>query len=371
MYISKIEIQCFGKFHNYTMELSKGINVIYGGNETGKTTIKDYILGMLYGLRPRSKGAVRMDVYRRYQPLSGKDYGGIMTIIQGDKQYVLERSFEETEQEPVQFPDMLIPDKTAYMNTLCISGNGASYSSHLYEFMQKPQDDNAKESILDRLRLTEEQKRQMDPQLRQIISFLKVLLIFGLFAVVFLLIYLLPVDSHYKLWLMIIAVVMILYVWIRSIVRNITRYGKYHKNSNHGRAETVFDHTHELSELSKKAASIAGDFTLGNCASVKVDNHLNIQVSKDGRELDVRYMNLGTREQIYLAVRLAIAETMGWNQMPMLMDDIFGAYDDIRMQETMRYLAEYNTDQIIVFISDHRLVNVLDRTEIQYNYIEL
>ena len=55
MKIKEIGIDGFGKFHDYHTELSEGIQVIYGNNETGKTTLRQFMFHMLFGLK-RAEG---------------------------------------------------------------------------------------------------------------------------------------------------------------------------------------------------------------------------------------------------------------------------------------------------------------------------
>ena len=62
MKIKEIGIDGFGKFHDYHTELSEGIQVIYGNNETGKTTLRQFMFHMLFGLerpyRKRRRGGI-------------------------------------------------------------------------------------------------------------------------------------------------------------------------------------------------------------------------------------------------------------------------------------------------------------------------
>lgn len=43
MYINKLLLKEFGKFNNKEIRLKKGLNLIYGANESGKTTVKEFI----------------------------------------------------------------------------------------------------------------------------------------------------------------------------------------------------------------------------------------------------------------------------------------------------------------------------------------
>lgn len=96
MIIEKLEIENFGKFHNQEIVLKKGINIIYGENEWGKSTIHGFIRGMFFGLeRLRGKGA-RTDMYNRYEPWDNPGhYKGAMEFSCGGKRFRLERNFHK------------------------------------------------------------------------------------------------------------------------------------------------------------------------------------------------------------------------------------------------------------------------------------
>lgn len=119
------------------MELSPGINVLYGENESGKTTLHTFIKCMLYGIQ-RSRGrAARSDVYTKYEPWENPaEYGGILWIEEEGKEYRLTRSFArdkmteelycETDGELLDMDEGALDDllggvsETVYENTVSV-----------------------------------------------------------------------------------------------------------------------------------------------------------------------------------------------------------------------------------------------------------
>lgn len=96
MLITRLYMNYFGKFAGKELELKPGINLIYGENESGKSTIHTFIRGMLFGIeRLRGRGAAtKEDIYSRYLPWDYPGaYSGQMDIRLGDKEYRLQRSF--------------------------------------------------------------------------------------------------------------------------------------------------------------------------------------------------------------------------------------------------------------------------------------
>ena len=65
MWIEKIQIKNFGKFHEKTIEFEPGLNIVYGANESGKTTIHNFLTGMLFGIE-KSRGRAGRDVKIRF-----------------------------------------------------------------------------------------------------------------------------------------------------------------------------------------------------------------------------------------------------------------------------------------------------------------
>ena len=55
MIISRIHIQSFGKINDLTLELERGINIITGENESGKSTVCNFIKFIFYGLPSKSE----------------------------------------------------------------------------------------------------------------------------------------------------------------------------------------------------------------------------------------------------------------------------------------------------------------------------
>ena len=53
MYLTKLLIRDFGKFHNKSMDLQQGVNIIYGAEESGKSTVRDFLIGLMYGIPRR------------------------------------------------------------------------------------------------------------------------------------------------------------------------------------------------------------------------------------------------------------------------------------------------------------------------------
>ena len=75
MLIKKIQVNNFGKLKNKEIELKNGINIIYGENESGKSTLLDFIVSMFYGIN-KSKNGKEISNYDKYTPWADGEFSG-------------------------------------------------------------------------------------------------------------------------------------------------------------------------------------------------------------------------------------------------------------------------------------------------------
>lgn len=99
MIIRRLAIKNFGKIHDKTLEFSPEINVLYGENESGKTTVHTFLKSMLYGIQRQRGRAARTDVYSTYEPWENPAvYGGTLWFENGGKSFRLTRNFYKNDQ---------------------------------------------------------------------------------------------------------------------------------------------------------------------------------------------------------------------------------------------------------------------------------
>lgn len=97
MIINSLGLKHFGKFQDEKIELQEGINLIYGTNEAGKSTIHTFIKGMLFGI-DKQRGRTSFDVYTRYKPWDTPTlYDGEMEITVEGVPYLIKRNLYKEE----------------------------------------------------------------------------------------------------------------------------------------------------------------------------------------------------------------------------------------------------------------------------------
>ena len=97
MEIQELFLKHYGKFENHRIPLKTGINIIYGGNETGKTTIHSFIRAMFFGLNRARGRAAHTDEYQVRQPWETPGaFLGSMRIQENGAVYRIDRCFDRS-----------------------------------------------------------------------------------------------------------------------------------------------------------------------------------------------------------------------------------------------------------------------------------
>lgn len=99
MNIQELNLIGFGKFNNKKLDFKNGINIIYGENEAGKTTIHNFIDGMFYGfLKPYVKNTLYLEEHERYTPWNNSNYSGVIKFEYFSEKYIIERNFTKSQE---------------------------------------------------------------------------------------------------------------------------------------------------------------------------------------------------------------------------------------------------------------------------------
>lgn len=136
MKLLDLHINGFGKFHDCSITFQDGLNVIYGKNEAGKSTLHSFIRGMLFGMERQRGRAARTDQFSKYKPWDSKGgYEGQLRLESKGHIYRIERDFQNNrgfaiidetigrEVEPTRsLMDQILCglSETAYINTISI-----------------------------------------------------------------------------------------------------------------------------------------------------------------------------------------------------------------------------------------------------------
>ncbi len=489
MRIKKLMIANFGKLTQKEYELFDDVTLFFGENEAGKSTLKDFIVGMLFGIEKSRGLAARTDEYTRREPWNGGWYGGSMEIFVADREYLIERNFDKTKkmakmtdvktgrERKITFGNM---DKSAYVNTLCLSQRELKPSEELEQLLlsymtnisqTKSMEFDIKKSIQyikdekkqlscekneqniskirERLREIEEKEielaqlkeketvlnpHNMGGDLTEIsqynrekdvtinwesrVSFYRTVTLGGLLVLfivciliklywfsVFCLGAALLLGCFYYLTdrfceaddeegeqeeetLEERASFLLLQKQKEELQRQIYKREELEEEYRQNKKEMeeilykrkVLSLAQEklkwaISEvhdefaylLNEEVSFILSKITSGKYKEVKVDEKLGILVREKNKFIRSEYLSTGTIEQIYFALRLATAKLLFREEnMPIIIDDIFGNFDFMRLEQVLDYLLSQE-QQVIIFSCNNEVKSYFEkRKRIRY-----
>ena len=549
MRIDKLHMKDYGQFHDKDVTLAPGINVVYGANEAGKSTVKDFIVDMLYGIDKSRGDVTEVGRYEKRKPIGGSAYAGSMEITSQNNAYLLEQNFLQSEKstvlknletgQEVSLVDqnsirgtLIETDKSTYLNTLCVGHTAVATDKEIRnrlndyivnmasakagdidafaaiaelekkkeefsneELVKREEEINAKlqldrdfdaeiatlkeeykqaensqagqklqftpikkEKAEQESEAAEEKKQEQNAPLTKhdmeldalrnmgkksildsplIITFIGVMLI-GLFVSVA---WLLPVGQQLKMVIIAAGTFFSLLTIVQVLVKRNKLYkmleeieieqgfeeAKTESDDSEARKELesrlaeirkrqekvlaergeqeqlltehesikkkmednqkevaaldlaiklIRDLAEEIYEsfgsvLNERVSQLVNRITEHKYSEVKIDNKLRVMVRNSENYFSMEYLSTGTIEQIYLALRLSIAEVLIKEELPIIMDDIFITYDYQRIYETLSCLSEYMNRQIILFTTNPVLKDMISGLDVENNYIEL
>ena len=95
MKINKLKINSYGKLKEKEINFKDGINLIYGQNEAGKSTLIKFIINSFYGISKNKKGKEVSD-FDKYKPWSGEEFSGKLEYeLDNKEKYEIYRDFSK------------------------------------------------------------------------------------------------------------------------------------------------------------------------------------------------------------------------------------------------------------------------------------
>ncbi len=114
--------------------------------------------------------------------------------------------------------------------------------------------------------------------------------------------------------------------------------------------------------LNRQASHILETITEGKYKDLFVDNDMKMSLLYEGRRIPVERVSVGTVEQIYFALRMAVTDILFEEPFPLIFDEAFAFYDDKRLKTTLKWLRE-QPRQVIIFTCQRREMDI-ERTSI-------
>lgn len=99
MIINKINIISFAGSKDKEINFEEKINLIYGENEKGKSTIQNFIRVWLYGMNSKRTKDLKNNDRIRFAPIDGEKIRGELYVTHNNRKYIIKRSFGTTKKE--------------------------------------------------------------------------------------------------------------------------------------------------------------------------------------------------------------------------------------------------------------------------------
>ena len=124
-------------------------------------------------------------------------------------------------------------------------------------------------------------------------------------------------------------------------------------------------------DIEQQISNLIGLITNGKYTEARLDEDMHVAVKKDGHFFRTEFLGNEVVRQVYLAVRLAVANIMNGEKMPLMLDDVVDAADDQQLIGVLKAISTVQTDQTILLTSDKELAARLEGMHVKFNSIEL
>ena len=113
--------------------------------------------------------------------------------------------------------------------------------------------------------------------------------------------------------------------------------------------------------------------TNGKYTNVVFHNEEGLIVElENGNYESVSKLSVGTIDQLYLSLRLSMVEELSNEKMPIILDEAFAYYDELRLENVLRYINErFQNHQVIIFTCTDREKNRMQKMGMDYHLITL
>lgn len=122
--------------------------------------------------------------------------------------------------------------------------------------------------------------------------------------------------------------------------------------------------------LQSRMETILSEITDGKYGHIAVDEDMKITLYEWNRQVSLYQLSRGTVEQVYFALRMAVSEILCEENLPILLDDVFAMYDEERLKQTLKWLADRG-GQVLIFTCHKREAQILSELGIQANDITI
>ena len=108
-----------------------------------------------------------------------------------------------------------------------------------------------------------------------------------------------------------------------------------------------------------------------NKVAINDENGMMVELAS-GEYVPAERLSLGTIDQLYLSLRLSMNTEVSNENMPVILDEAFAYYDDDRLENILKFLADnYKDKQIIILTCTNREEQIYNKLGYQFNKVRL
>lgn len=112
--------------------------------------------------------------------------------------------------------------------------------------------------------------------------------------------------------------------------------------------------------LNQRISEIFSALTEGKYKKVSMEGRNSLFVWDGIRQIPADRLSRGTLEQIYFSVRMAAAEVLLEEPVPLIFDDAFAFYDEKRLKSALKWLS-MQKNQVIIFTCHNREKDIIEK----------
>ena len=126
-------------------------------------------------------------------------------------------------------------------------------------------------------------------------------------------------------------------------------------------------------KITEQLSNTINNISDGKYKKIVLHEEESIMVEKEnGEYISLDRLSIGTIDQLYLSLRLAMAKEVSKESMPIILDEAFAYYDEERLKNILIYLdSEFKDRQIIIFTCTNREKEILKQCNINHKIVEL
>ena len=126
--------------------------------------------------------------------------------------------------------------------------------------------------------------------------------------------------------------------------------------------------------LEKKAAELLSEVTDGHFRAVDLrgsELELAVRETEAAQARSTLSLSGGTLDELYLCLRLAICDTIFEKPIPIILDDVFVNYDDVRLERMLRHLKKIAASRQIILFTCHQREPLMLQGDSEVNCVSL